>query len=231
MYITSGDYWAVKNDFKPLMHTWSLGIEEQYYLLYPLLFLFLNGKRIKYLLPSIIFLTLLSFLAFVFQTSESAKFYFIQYRFFELSFGGIAAIYFNQKSSNHKNNYLMLFLLIIALFYVLFFPVELNNDIKILIVTLITSGILVLGGLYFKTNKIYKWIFSNKIVSFIGKISFSIYMWHQIVFAYYRYIFGEEMSIYIIGLLLLIIFLLSVSSYFLVENTFRDRKDGKLRMF
>ena len=229
MYITSSDYWAVKNDFKPLMHTWSLGIEEQFYLLYPLLFFFLNGKRIKYLLPSIIFLTVLSFLAFVFQTSESAKFYFIQYRFFELSFGGIAAIYFNQTISNHKNNSLILFLLIISLFCILFFPVELNNDIKILIVTLITTGILVLGGLYFKTNKIYKRLFSNTIVAFIGKISFSIYMWHQIVFAFYRYLFGEEMSISITCLLLLIIFILSVSSYFLIENTFRDRKRWKTK--
>ena len=231
MYITSSDYWAVQNDFKPLMHTWSLGVEEQFYLLYPLLFFFFNGSRIKYLFPSIIILTVLSFLAFAFQASDSAKFYFIQYRFFELSFGGIAAIYFNQTNSNYKNNksYLILFLLIIILFYMLFFLVDLNNDIKILIVTIVTTGILVLGGVYFKTNKIYKGLFSNTIVSFIGKISFSIYMWHQLVFAFYRYLFGEEMNIFNTIILLVIILLLSVSSYFLIENTFRDKKRWKTK--
>jgi peptidoglycan/LPS O-acetylase OafA/YrhL len=38
MKITSEDYWALKNDYKPLMHTWSLGIEEQFYLIFPLIF-------------------------------------------------------------------------------------------------------------------------------------------------------------------------------------------------
>jgi peptidoglycan/LPS O-acetylase OafA/YrhL len=37
MQITSADYWAVKNDYKPLMHTWSLGIEEQFYIVWPIL--------------------------------------------------------------------------------------------------------------------------------------------------------------------------------------------------
>jgi peptidoglycan/LPS O-acetylase OafA/YrhL len=51
MKITSADYWAVKNDYKPLMHTWSLGIEEQFYLLYPVIFFFLNGDKKKFILP------------------------------------------------------------------------------------------------------------------------------------------------------------------------------------
>ena len=45
MRITSSDYWAIKNDYKPLMHTWSLGIEEQFYLFYPFIFFFLKGKK------------------------------------------------------------------------------------------------------------------------------------------------------------------------------------------
>ena len=44
MYITSSDYWAVKNEYKPLMHTWSLGIEEQFLPVVPLPFLLLQGQ-------------------------------------------------------------------------------------------------------------------------------------------------------------------------------------------
>ena len=43
--ITTRDYWDVVNEYKPLMHTWSLAIEEQYYFLYP--FLFYLFKRIS----------------------------------------------------------------------------------------------------------------------------------------------------------------------------------------
>jgi peptidoglycan/LPS O-acetylase OafA/YrhL len=55
MKITSADYWAVKNDYKPLMHTWSLGVEEQFYLFYPLLFLIFTGNNKKFILPTLIF--------------------------------------------------------------------------------------------------------------------------------------------------------------------------------
>ena len=51
MYTTSADYWVVKNDYKPLMHTWSLGIEEQFYLFYPLIFFFLKGNKKSFYFP------------------------------------------------------------------------------------------------------------------------------------------------------------------------------------
>ena len=49
MFITSADYWALHNDYKPLMHTWSLGIEEQFYLLYPVILFFLKGDRKRFI--------------------------------------------------------------------------------------------------------------------------------------------------------------------------------------
>ena len=95
MFKTSSNYWAIKNDFKPLMHTWSLGIEEQFYLFYPFIFFFLKKKK-STILKVLIVTTIVSLIAFIFSNNTSAKFYFIHYRFFELSIGGIAAIYWSQ---------------------------------------------------------------------------------------------------------------------------------------
>tara|TARA_B110000046_G_scaffold86106_1_gene94179 strand:+ start:3644 stop:4450 length:807 start_codon:yes stop_codon:yes gene_type:complete len=152
MYITSTDYWAVKNDYKPLMHTWSLGIEEQFYLLYPFVFFFLKKNKIKYILPVLILLSIFSISAFLLENNSSAKFYFIQYRFFELSIGGIAAIYFNSSNLNYKSNksQYFLFLLLIILVGILLFPIKLDNDIKIILVTLITTAVLVFGDIHFE---------------------------------------------------------------------------------
>jgi peptidoglycan/LPS O-acetylase OafA/YrhL len=96
LLITSVNYWSIVNEFKPLMHTWSLGVEEQFYLIIPFLFIFLKGKFSKAFLPILLFLSFLSFVSFIISTNVASTFYLLQYRFFELSLGGIAAILSNK---------------------------------------------------------------------------------------------------------------------------------------
>ena len=231
MQITSADYWAVKNDYKPLMHTWSLGIEEQFYLLYPMIFFFLKGDKKKFILPLLIFLTILSLTAFFNSTNISSKFYFLQYRFFELSIGGICAIYFSKRNgfiNSSKSHYILYFLLSV-LVSLLFFNSIKSNDIKVLTTTILTSGILVLGGLHFENNSLYRVLISNRVFTGIGKISFSLYMWHQIVFAFSRYFLVEEITLNYAIALCIIVILLSIISYFAIENPFRNRTTIKTK--
>lgn len=231
MKITSADYWAVKNDYKPLMHTWSLGIEEQFYLFYPVIFYFLKGDKKKYILPLLIFLTILSLTAFLISKDLSSKFYFLQFRFFELSLGGICAIYFRNKNHQEytsKSHYILFFLLI-SLVFLLFFNSISNNDIKVLTTTIITAGILVIGGFYFENNSLYRTVISNKVFTGIGKISFSLYMWHQIVFAFSRYFLVDEITLNFAIALSIIVVVLSITTYFTIENPFRNRNRIKTK--
>jgi len=226
MKITSDDYWAVKNNYKPLMHTWSLGIEEQFYLLYPLLFFFLKEEKKKFILPVLLIFTAISLLLFFTSNNVSAKFYFLQYRFFELSIGGICAIYFSNKEflNNLKNSQHILFLLLSLLVFSLYFNTINNNDIKVFITTILTAGALVLGGLHFQNNNLYKILITNKLLTGIGKISFSLYMWHQIVFAFSRYFLIEEITVPYAIILSIIVVLLSIITYYTIENPFRNRR-------
>lgn len=231
MKITSADYWAVKNNYKPLMHTWSLGIEEQFYLLYPVLFFFLKGEKKKIILPLLIFFTVLSLMSFFTSNNISSKFYFLQYRFFELSIGGICAIYFSKRKhfiSFSKSYYILLLLLSIIVFLLLFNS-NISNDLCILTTTILTAGILVLGGLHFENNSLYRVLISNKILTGIGKISFSLYMWHQIVFAFSRYFLVEEITLYYSITLSIIVLLLSIISYYIIEKPFRNRNTIKTK--
>lgn len=230
MKITSADYWAVKNDYKPLMHTWSLGIEEQFYLLYPVIFFFLKGDKKKFILPLLIILTILSLTAFFSSANISSKFYLLQYRFFELSIGGICAIYFSKRNpfNTSKSHYILYFLLI-ALVFLLFFNSISSNDIKVLTTTILTAGILVIGGLHFENNSLYRALISNRVFTGIGKISFSLYMWHQIVFAFSRYFLVNEITLNYAIALSIIVVVLSIITYFTIENPFRNRNKIKTK--
>lgn len=231
MKITSADYWATRNDYKPLMHTWSLGIEEQFYILYPIIFFFLKGERKKYILPLLIILTFVSLFLFLKTDNVASKFYFLQNRFYQLSIGGISAVFFSKHEFQKKiknSNYILVFLLVL-LVILLYFNFIQSNDIKVLITTILTACILVLGGLHFDSDKLYKGLISNKLLVGIGKISFSLYMWHQIVFAFARYIYFEEISIPTSILLSIIVLILSIISYYLIENPFRNKNKIKLK--
>jgi peptidoglycan/LPS O-acetylase OafA/YrhL len=225
MYLTSNDYWAVKNDFKPLMHTWSLGIEEQFYLIYPFIFFLFKDKR-QYILGLLILLTIISLFIFFRSNDTSQKFYFIQFRFFELSIGGIFSILstkFNFSSYVFSSKILLYFALLCLTLMLILNPIQ-NNDFKIIITTLLTSIVLLFGGLHFDSDRNYKWIISNKIMVSIGKISFSLYIWHQIIFAFARYVLFEDINSINSFPLVCLIFILSIASYQLIESPFRNRQ-------
>ena len=230
MYITSSDYWAVKNEYKPLMHTWSLGIEEQFYLLYPFLFFFFNRERIKYVKGILIGLTLVSIVAFLLQTNVAASFYFIQYRFFELSIGGLGAILFtNTTIKNYQQGRILLYVLLALTAVIMYAPVFESNTTKVLMTTLLTVGVLITGKQYFDQDPLYQAVMANPVVRFIGNISFSLYMWHQLVFAFARYAFVEEITPGWAVTLSLITLVLSVATYYGIENPFRKPQVMKTR--
>lgn len=216
LLITTGNYWDVVNEYKPLMHTWSLGVEEQFYLIFPLIFVVLSGKKSKYIFSTLLLLTIVSMTYFFLSDNEAVKFYSIQYRFFELSLGGIAAILFDSKQIKFDFKSIALGILII----VLIFNVSLSNNIKIVITILASTLVLI------STNDRYsfsEFLLESKPIGWIGKISFSLYMWHQIVLAYTRYFILEEVFWYHAIILVVVTFLLSAISYYGIEQPFRNK--------
>ncbi|MBB4079004.1 peptidoglycan/LPS O-acetylase OafA/YrhL [Lewinella aquimaris] len=230
MYITSSDYWAVKNEYKPLMHTWSLGIEEQFYMLYPFLFFLFKGEKIRYVKGILIVLTLLSMVAFLLQSNVAASFYFIQYRFFELSIGGLGAILFtNTTIKRYGQGRVLLYTLLALTTLIMYAPILESNTSKVLLTTMLTVGVLITGKQYFDQDRVYQAIMANPVVRFIGNISFSLYMWHQLVFAFARTAFIEEITTGWAVALSLLTLVLSVATYYGIENPFRKPQVMKTR--
>jgi peptidoglycan/LPS O-acetylase OafA/YrhL len=98
LFLVNTDYFGENNNLNPLMHTWSLGIEEQFYLVYPLLF-FMAMRRPDsgriFLTVILGLVTVLSFLGFtlLFHTHQPAVYYLMPFRAWELGIGCLLALH------------------------------------------------------------------------------------------------------------------------------------------
>lgn len=89
-WLESG-YWDTNSLSKPLLHTWSLSVEEQFYIVWPIVLLVIMKISRQFLLPALVILTLVSIAATASLTAEmpSAAFYLMPFRFFEFSLGAL----------------------------------------------------------------------------------------------------------------------------------------------
>lgn len=219
--LTTKNYWDVVNEFKPLMHTWSLAVEEQYYFLYPIIFS-LFGKTKKHLiLPIIIILTVISVILFLGPFQHFYKFYLLPFRFFEMSIGGIAAILLKGRLIQTK--WSPVFILALITFLIVDFSF-LPSWIPLMVCVLIACLVLSTSN---RSSKISTLFLGNKIFKFIGKISFSLYMWHQVLFAFGRYVYFEEIGIQESIILVVLTLTLSIFTYYFIEQPFRNKAKFK----
>ena len=154
LFATSG-YWDLPSEFKPLLHTWSLGVEEQYYILFPLLLLFTwkYGSNISFYI--IIFLAIVSFILSELSwyldkdiikirmgDLNNANFYLIPFRAWEILIGSIA-VFIVRKHHIVKNSFFEL-LGILAILYSIFTFNDLSRIPGIEALVPITGTLLVL---------------------------------------------------------------------------------------
>lgn len=224
--ITTKNYWDVVNEYKPLMHTWYVGLIMQFYIFVPLL-LFAIGrwvndedKRMKVNIALIAMLGVFSLLCYITQGSVAAKFYYLPYRLFEFSAGSLM-FYISAKKQNivSKNvltnvGFVIIYLSVLVL---LFLDAEYVSRIAKLLLTVCLTSVLLLmmPKVEWAKNK----IFSNKWISYIGVLTFSIFVWHQVVLALIRYSFTNNLT-EILPLLsfVCITSVLSILSYKYVEQ-------------
>jgi peptidoglycan/LPS O-acetylase OafA/YrhL len=226
-YYSGQVYGALDGLFLPFLHTWSLSVEEQYYILFPIILLITFKYFKKYLIHILIisFIISLGLAEWTSRNYSSASFYFLHTRMWELLAGSILAYFETTLGHRSKNKTLNLILPSIGLFLIGHFILFFNDKMFHPSIYTLSPVIGVCLVIWFSNkDEIITKILSTKLFVGIGLISYSLYLWHYPIFAFIK--INGLVSGSTIGKLILIpiIFFLSIISYLFIERPFRNRK-------
>ena len=231
LFLTSG-YWAHATEFKPLVHTWSLGVEEQYYAVAPLLVMLFWRSR-PLLLASLLLGVLfsLAFSQFAVARWPDFNFYLIFSRVWELGLGALVAVHLadrrKQPGRLMGQNLSLLGLVLIGLAIVTFDAATPHPAWPTLLPVLGTVLVIV----YAADNNAVGALLSRPWLVGIGLVSFSAYLWHQPLFAFARIASLEEPSTWLLVALGGLSLGLAYLSWRFVESPCRDRLRTPGRVF
>lgn len=215
------DYFGVEAIHKPLLHTWSLAIEEQFYIIFPFLLLITWKFLRERLWIPVLLIALLSFyLSYRYSAIyPTASFYLLHTRFWELAIGALIALGFNNGELRGPNwmGWLGVLMILTAVFLItkdMAFPGS-----TALVPTLGAAFVLVgardgNGCSRFLSLAPFVWM---------GLISYSAYLWHQPVLVFGRRFFLNEMPTTVALCLILLSILFAFVSWRFVEKPFRNR--------
>lgn len=225
-YFSTGEsYFGAKLSENPMLHTWSLSIEMQFYLILPFVVYFLRKYLVPIFIISIVGISLYSTYNIYILDNHQSSYFSLVSRIPEFLIGSVYAIIFKNglNFSRPKNNILAFSSLVILLLCSTFYTEETPfPSIWAIIPCVAGANLLVI-----RNNSISDF-FTNKILVYIGELSYSLYLWHWGIMALIRYMnddyyfsFGE--IIFIIGTT----FAMAWLSYQLLEKRFRKTSNLK----
>lgn len=218
------DYFAATSEQIPLLHTWSLAVEEQYYLLFPLFILLAWRVGTRWLigLVALIAIVSLGWSEWLWRQSVEANFYLIPGRAWELMLGALAAFYL--RHNPHPQGWLAQLGSMLGLGLLVYAVLRFNDGIPFpsLYALVPTLGTVLLILVATEQTLVGK-LLSCRILVGIGLISYSAYLWHQPLFVFARMQALDEPDAWVLGGLSAAALLLAWFSWWLVERPFRNR--------
>jgi peptidoglycan/LPS O-acetylase OafA/YrhL len=224
----SGQQYGAESGFlKPLLHTWSLSVEEQYYIIFPIFFMlifkYFKKQIIHFLIISLIIS--LSIADWGSKNYPSFNFYILPTRGWELLAGSILSYYEIKNGHRSKNQKLILILpkigLALILFSIFIFNDRMFHPSFYTVVPII--GVCLIIWFSNKNELTFK-ILSTKLIVGIGLISYSLYLWHYPIFVFDKIIEFSNGSVNRKIFLTILLLLISIFSYYVIERPSRNSK-------
>jgi peptidoglycan/LPS O-acetylase OafA/YrhL len=237
---TSGGYFDGPSDQIPLLHTWSLSVEEQFYLVWPLLLIlmirFANRRSIKLrslvlLVLTMMFVGSLSASIYLSREASTSGFYLMPARVWELAAGAILGVLLHEKVILHNpqqrwfaETYALFGLLAIgiACFY---FDTTMSFPGWVAVLPVAGTIALILSG--FISNKTFVFtLLSAKPMVWLGKLSYGWYLWHWPLLAFFKIENFGEYDVAQNLIISLIALILAYLTFRHIENPIRFSRPG-----
>jgi len=223
-YFSTIEYGADSSLLKPLLHTWSLSIEEQFYIVFPILlyFAYSYARRLLLIVFVFLFVSSLLFSQFTHSHNPELNFFLPLSRVWELLTGSILA-YLELTRGNFRHNWInqiapTIGLLMIVL-SVLIFSQQTHHPGLITLVPIVGVSLIIA---FSSPQDLTGRILSFPLMRGIGLISYSLYLWHFPIFAFARYTNSIPTNVDKFEWLVVTV-ILSMISYYMVEKTTRNR--------
>jgi peptidoglycan/LPS O-acetylase OafA/YrhL len=218
------NYFAAAAEFKPLLHLWSLGVEEQFYILFPLMLLLLARWWPRAALPAIAALTAgslgLNMLA-IMHDAGSPAFFLLPTRAWELGLGACLALH--SPGIAPRSTTAGVLAVVGALLVVggILYPPTIFWIVPVAVPTVAGTALLIFSGQH-NVPTINRWLQLRPIV-FVGLISYSLYLWHWPIIVFARYYLVHDLRPLEIAAALVIMTACAIASWYVVERPFRDK--------
>ena len=221
----NSDYFSLGSEIKPLLHTWSLAVEEQYYILFPIFLMLTWRLGIKWILIllSIVFVISLGVAQWGAYNSPNAAFFLLPTRGWELLVGVFAAFYLKYNTylkSLFLNQILSLLGLGMIVYSIIAFDESTPFPSLYALIPTIGTGLIILSST--KQTLIHS-LLGSKVLVGIGLISYSAYLWHQPLLAALAFNMPFEEHYFYKILVILITLALAYLSYKFIEGPFRNK--------
>jgi peptidoglycan/LPS O-acetylase OafA/YrhL len=221
-------YFDTSAELMPLLHTWSLAIEEQFYLFHPFLVCFICRMNIHRRTWLLLTLLALCFLLSHYGTlyHRSAAFYLLPTRAWELLLGAtLFFIQFDYPYLNHLPKPVINTFSISGSLLILFPAVQYTNSTSFPGINSLTpclgTALLIIANSTCKSFA--SSILEHSLLNLIGRWSYSLYLWHWPTFAYARALFGSQPTFFVMSVCIILTFILAGISYNVIEKPFRSK--------
>jgi len=219
-FYSQADYFNSAMKFAPLLHTWSLSVEEQFYLLFPIILIWIFRKDWSTAIVLSV-IGILSFLLSILLIDKDPAFAFFASptRFFQFIVGGIIAVALQQKRlSSLWSDLLVLTGIVLVVVSMFFFDETTPFPGLYALVPTLGAGLIVFAGagMYY-----FRILLVNPAFKYIGNASYSIYLWHWPVIVYYKLKYSPNLSHKEEWMLFGISLLLGFLSWVLIEQRTR----------